>query len=37
LDDIELSEEEFLQQRKDKCDGKIVEVDGKKYELRLVG
>jgi hypothetical protein len=36
LDGVELSEEEFLRQRKDKCDGKIVEIDGKKYELKLV-
>jgi hypothetical protein len=36
LDDIKLSEEKFLQRRKDKCDGKVVEIDGKKYELKLV-
>jgi hypothetical protein len=36
LDDIKFTEEEFLRQRKDKCDGKIVEIDGKKYELKLV-
>jgi hypothetical protein len=35
LNGIKLTEEEFLQ-RQNRCDGKIVEIDGKKYELKLV-
>jgi hypothetical protein len=36
LDGVELTKEEFLRRRQDTINGKIAEIDGKKYELKLV-
>ena len=36
LNDVELTEAEFVAKTKKSCDGKIVEVDGVKYRLTAV-
>ena len=33
INDRELTEEEFLKRKPDPCDGKAVEIDGKKHSL----
>jgi hypothetical protein len=36
IDGKKMSEEEFNNRNKSSCDGKVVEIDGKKYQLKEV-